>query len=164
MPVLVNHIAKRNCSAIVHAFQRVFGHATHDLFRQVSRVILRISFQNGFQNDTLRASRNGFCCRHQLHTIAFQLGLVPCAVVAVSGKAVELPDQNDVEQLFVAIFIKAAIILRSSSSGLPTADPPCGHTVPSGRTALPGCPARPRCHPTAPPPDPHRLRCASGGR
>ena len=97
MPVLVNHIAKRNCSAIVHAFQRVFGHATHDLFRQVSRVILRISFQNGFQNDTLRASRNGFCCRHQLHTIAFQLGLVPCAIVAVPGKAVKFPDDDNIK-------------------------------------------------------------------
>ena len=97
MPVLVNHIAKRNCSAIVHAFQRVFGHATHDLFRQVSRVILRISFQNGFQNDTLRASRNDFCCRHQLHTIAFQLGLVPCAIVAVPGKAVKFPDDDNIK-------------------------------------------------------------------
>ena len=66
--------------------------------------------------------------------------------------------------LISCLAIKVAIILRSSSSGLPTADPPCGCTVPSGRTALPGCPARPRCRPTAPPPDPHRLRCASGGR
>ena len=66
--------------------------------------------------------------------------------------------------LISCLAIKAAIILRSSNSGLPTADPPCGCTVPSGRTALPGCPARPRCRPTAPPPDPHRLRCASGGR
>ena len=64
----------------------------------------------------------------------------------------------------LSYIIKAALILRSSNSGLPTADSPCGYTAPSGRTALPGCPARPQCHPTAPPPDPHQLRCASGGR
>ena len=66
--------------------------------------------------------------------------------------------------LISCLAIKVAIILRSSNSGLPTADPPCGCTIPSGRTALPGCPVRPRCRPTAPPPDPHRLQCASGGR
>ena len=97
MPVLVNHIAKRNCSAIVHAFQRVFGHATHDLFRQVCRVIFGIALQHRFQNDTLRASRNDFRRRHQFHAVPLQLGLVPCAVVAVPGKTIQLPDNDDIK-------------------------------------------------------------------
>ena len=62
------------------------GHAAHDLFGQVSRVVFGIALQHRLQNNALRASRNDFRCRHQFHTIAFQLGLVSGTVVAVSGK------------------------------------------------------------------------------
>ena len=36
--------------------------------------------------------------------VLLQLGLVPGAVIAVSGKAVKFPDQHDVKQLLVAVF------------------------------------------------------------
>ena len=104
MPGLIDHVAERNRAAIINTLESVLGHTTHDLFGQVSRIILGISFQNGFQNDTLRASRNDFRSRYQLHTIAFQLGLVPCAVVAVPGKAVELPDNDDIKDSALAVF------------------------------------------------------------
>ena len=42
--------------------------------------------------------------RHEFDTVLLQLGLIPGTVVAVSGKAVQFPDQNDVKQLFVAVF------------------------------------------------------------
>ena len=32
-----------------------------------------------------------------------QLGLIPCAVVAVPGKTIQFPDQNHVKQLLVAV-------------------------------------------------------------
>ena len=75
-----------------------------DLFGQISGVILGITFQNRFQNDTFRAIRNDLGGRHKLDTILFQLGLIPGTVVAVSGKAVQFPDQHDIKQLFVAVF------------------------------------------------------------
>ena len=103
VPGLVNHVPKRNFPAIIHTFQRVFGHSPNDLFGQVRRIILGIAFQNGFQNDTLRASRNDFRSRHQLHTIAFQLGLVPGTVVTVPGKAVEFPDDNNIKDSSFAV-------------------------------------------------------------
>ena len=89
MPGLIDHVAERNRATIINALESVLGHAAHDLFRQVSRVIFGIALQHRFQNDALRASRNDdFRSRYQLHTIAFQLGLVPCAVVAVPGEAI----------------------------------------------------------------------------
>ena len=97
MPGLIDHVAERNRAAIINTLESIFGHATHDLFRQVSRVIFGVAFQHRFQNDALRANRNDFRSRYQLHTIAFQLGLVPGTVVAVSSKAVQLPDNDDIK-------------------------------------------------------------------
>ena len=103
MPGLIDHVAERNRAAIINTLESVLGHAAHDLFRQVSRVVFGVAFQHRFQNNALRASRNDFRCRYQFHAVSLQLSLVPGTVVAVSGKAVELPDQHDVKQLFIAV-------------------------------------------------------------
>jgi hypothetical protein len=102
--VCVDGVAERDSTARKFAFQGVFRHAANDLFGQISGVILGITFQNRFQNDTFRAIRNDLGGRHKLDTILFQLGLIPGTVVAVSGKAVQFPDQHDIKQLFVAVF------------------------------------------------------------
>ena len=102
--VCVDGVAERDSTARKFAFQGVFRHAANDLFGQISGVILGITFQNRFQNDTFRAIRNDLGGRHKLDTILFQLGLIPGTVVAVPGKTVQLPDQHDVKQLFVAVF------------------------------------------------------------
>ena len=47
--------------------------------------------------EKLRASRNDFRRRHQFHAVPLQLGLVPCAVVAVPGKTIQLPDNDDIK-------------------------------------------------------------------
>jgi len=101
VPGLIDHVAERNRAAIINALESVLGHAAHDLFRQVSRVVFGVAFQHRFQNNALRASRNNFRCRY--HAVPLQLGLVPGTVIAVSGKAVQLPDQHDVKQLFIAV-------------------------------------------------------------
>ena len=102
--VCVDGVAERDSTARKFAFQGVFRHAANDLFGQISGVILGITFQNRFQNDTFRAIRNDLGGRHKLDTILFQLGLIPGTVVAVSGKTIQLPDQHDVKQLLVAVF------------------------------------------------------------
>ena len=104
MPGLIDHVAERNRATIINALESVLGHAAHDLFRQVSRVVFGVAFQHRFQNNALRASRNDFRCRYQFHTIAFQLGLVSGTVVAVPGKAVELPDNDDIKDATLAVF------------------------------------------------------------
>ena len=102
--VCVDDIAKGNGTASELSFQCVFGHAAHNLFRQVSGIILGITFQHRFQNDALRPLGDDLGGRHELDTVLFQLGLIPGTVVAIPGKTVELPDQHDIEQLFVAVF------------------------------------------------------------
>ena len=104
MPGLIDHVSERNRAAIINTLESIFGHAAHDLFGQVSRVIFGVAFQHRLQNNALRASRNDFRCRYQFHAVSLQLSLVPGTVVAVSGKTVQLPDQHNVKQLLVAVF------------------------------------------------------------
>ena len=86
------------------AFEGIFRHATNDLFRKIGGVVFRIALQHRFQNDALRPLGDNFRCRHEFDTVLLQLGLVPCAIVAVSGKAIKFPDQHDVKQLLIAVF------------------------------------------------------------
>ena len=102
--VCIDSVAERDSTARELAFQGVFRHAANDLFRQVSGIILSITFQHRFQNDALRPLGDDLGSRHELDTVFLQLSLIPGTVVAVPGKTVELPDQHDVEQLFVAVF------------------------------------------------------------
>ena len=102
--VCVDDVAKGNGTASELSLQCVFGHATNDLFRQVSGVVFRIALQHRFQNDALRPLGDYLGGRHELDAILLQLGLIPGTVVAIPGKTVELPDQHDIEQLFVAVF------------------------------------------------------------
>jgi len=101
--VCVDDVAKGNGTASELSLQCVFGHATNDLFRQVSGIILGIAFQHRFQNDAFRPLGDDFRSRHELDTVLLQLGLVPSTVVAVPGKTVQLPDQHNVEQLLVTV-------------------------------------------------------------
>ena len=104
MPGLIDHVTEWNRAAIINTLESIFGHATHDLFRQVSRVIFGVAFQHRFQNDTLRASRNDFRRRHQFHAVPFQLGLVPGTVVAIPGKAVKFPDDDNIKDATFTVF------------------------------------------------------------
>ena len=90
--VCVDGVAERDSTARKFAFQGVFRHAANDLFGQISGVILGITFQNRFQNDTFRAFGDDLGSRHELDTVLLQLGLVPGTVVAIPGKTVQLPD------------------------------------------------------------------------
>ena len=104
LPLRIQRIAKGSTTTVAAAFQDVLGLSTDDLFGKVGRVVLRIALQHRFQNDALRPLGDDLRSRHELDTILLQLSLIPCAIVAVPGKTVELPDQHDVEQLLVAVF------------------------------------------------------------
>ena len=103
-PLGIQRIAKGSTATIAAAFQDVLCLSTDNLFGKVGRVVFCIALQNRFQNDAFRPLGNDFRSRHKLDTVLLQLGLVPGTVVAVSGKAVQLPDQHNVKQLFVAVF------------------------------------------------------------
>ena len=100
----IQRITKRSTPTIAATFQDILRLSTDNLFGKVSGVVFCIALQHRLQNDALRPLGDDFCGRHELDTVLLQLGLVPCAVVAVPGKTVEFPDQNDVKQLLVAVF------------------------------------------------------------
>ena len=104
LPLGIQRIAKGPTTTVTATFQNVLGLSTDNLFGKVCRIILGIAFQHRFQNDALRPLGDDLGSRHELDTVFLQLGLVPGTVVAIPGKAVKFPDQNDVEQLLVAVF------------------------------------------------------------
>ena len=64
LPFRIQRVTKGSTTTVAASFQDVLGLSTHDLFRQVSRVIFGVALQHRLQNNTLRASRNDFCCRY----------------------------------------------------------------------------------------------------
>ena len=102
-PLGIQRISKRSTTTVAAAFQDVLCLSTDNLFGKVSGVVFRIALQHRLQNDAFGPFRDDFRSRNKFDTVLLQLGLIPCAVVAISGKAVEFPDQNDIKQLLVAV-------------------------------------------------------------
>ena len=120
LPLRIQRVTKGSTATVAAAFQDVLSLSTHDLFGKVSRVVFCIAFQNRFQNDTLRPLGDDLRSRHELDTVLLQLGLIPGTVVAVPGKTVELPDQHDIKQLFVAVLdhlLKLRAVVRFCRDG-----------------------------------------------
>ena len=120
LPLGIQRVPKGSTATVAAAFQDVLGLSTHDLLGKVSGIILGITFQHRFQNDALRPLGDDLGGRHKLDTILLQLGLVPGTVVAVSGKAVQFPDQHNVEQLLVAVLdhlLKLWTVVRLGRDG-----------------------------------------------
>ena len=103
LPLGIQRIAKCATTTVTTAFQDVLCLSTDNLFGKVGRVVFCIALQNRFQNDAFRPLGNDFRSRHKLDTVLLELGLIPGTVVAIPGKAIQLPDQNNVKQLFVAV-------------------------------------------------------------
>ena len=120
LPLRIQRIAKCSTATVAAAFQDVLGLSTDNLFGKVSGIILGITFQHRLQNDAFRPLGDDLGGRHELDTIFLQLGLIPGTVVAVSGKAVQFPDQHDIKQLFVAVFyhlLKLRAVVRFCRDG-----------------------------------------------
>ena len=120
LPFRIQRVAKGSTTTVAASLQDVLGLSTHDLLGKVGGVVFRITFQNRFQNDTLRPFGDDLGSRHELDTVLLQLGLVPGAVIAVPGKAVKFPDQHDVKQLLIAVFyhlLKLRAVVRFGRDG-----------------------------------------------
>ena len=75
MLLVIDYITNRQTAAVKFAFQSIVCHAPDDLFGKVGGVVFRITFQNRFQNDTLRALGNDLCSGY-IHGAAFQCFLL----------------------------------------------------------------------------------------
>ena len=99
----IQRVAKGSTTTIAAALQDILGLSTDNLFGKVGRVVFCIALQHRLQNDALRPLGDDFRCRNELDAVLLQLGLIPCAVVTIPGKAVKFPDQHNVKQLLVAV-------------------------------------------------------------
>lgn len=101
--VTVNDVAHGGIATVELALQGILCHTTIDLFRKVSRKVFRISFQYGFHQDAFGGFGNCLIGGYNTDTIFLQNGFVLSAVIAISGKSVQLPDQHNIKQLFLTV-------------------------------------------------------------
>ena len=102
--VFVNSVSQCHGTTVVFAFHGIFHHATGYLDRQLGRKMLRKSFQQGLQQNTLRIFGNILRSRHNLYSIFPQLSFVVSCIVPVARKTVQLPYDDNLKFLLCAIF------------------------------------------------------------
>ena len=95
--------ANGNRAAVVLALQNILGHAAHNFFRKFCRVVFSHAGEHTLDHDTRRAVRDRLRGRYQLDMISFQLVLIMCRIVTISGETVKFPDQHNVKQPFLAV-------------------------------------------------------------
>ena len=100
---IIHIIAEGRTHAVALCFEGVLRHAALDLFGKFRRIEFGIAFEDSLQQDTVRALRDAFLRGNNAHTVLFENVLVVGGIVAVAGKAVELPDKNAVKRALVAV-------------------------------------------------------------
>ena len=101
--LLIYDISNRACAAVAFFVEYIFGHTAIDLFSQIGGIILCKALQDGFQQDAVCAGRNHLGCGNDADVVLFEQHLIAGAVVTVAGKTVELPDDDHIEQVLVAV-------------------------------------------------------------
>ena len=112
---IVHIIAKWRAHAVALCFECVLRHPSLYLFRKLGGIVLGIAFEDRFKQNAVRALRDTLLCGDNAHAVLFENVLVVGGIVAVSGKAVELPDNNAVKHTLVAIFnhlLKVGAVVR----------------------------------------------------
>ena len=101
--VTVNDVTHGRIAAVELAFQGILCHPPIDLFRKVGRKVFRISLQYGFHQNAFGGFGNCLICGYNTDAIFLQNSFVLSAVIAISGKSVQLPDQHNIKQLFLTV-------------------------------------------------------------
>lgn len=101
--LLANGEAQRNDSAVVLALECIFALTARYFQGEFGGIVFRHANKHTLHHDAFRSLRNGFHSGHQMDTVLFQLVFVVHGIVAVPGKAVELPDQNHIEDFLSAV-------------------------------------------------------------
>ena len=101
--LLADGEAQRHHTAVVLALESVFALTARYFHGKFGGIIFRHANKHTLHHNAFWPLRNGFHGRHQMDTVLFQLVLVVHGIVAVSGKAVEFPDQNYIEDFLRAV-------------------------------------------------------------
>ena len=101
--LFTNHITNRDIATVAFTLHGVVMLTPLDFLGKLCGIVFGISFQHGFQNDALRPIRNVFLGGDDLDTVPLQNPLVVGAVIAVTGEAVKLPHNHNIEQTLFAV-------------------------------------------------------------
>ena len=95
--LLADGEAQRHHTAVVLALEGVFALTARHFQGEFGGIVFRHANQHTLHHNAFRPLRDGFHGRHQMDTVLFQLVLVVHGIEPIPGKAVELPDQNHIE-------------------------------------------------------------------
>ena len=101
--LLANCEAQRHHTAVVLALEGVFALTARHFQGKFGGIVFRHANQHTLHHNAFRPLRDGFHGRHQMDTVLFQLVLVVHGIESVPGKAVQLPDQNHIEDFLRAV-------------------------------------------------------------
>ena len=62
------------------------------------------SFKDGFKKNALRTFADRFFGGYYFYAVLFQKAFIMSEVVTVTGKPVELPNDNTIESVFITVF------------------------------------------------------------
>ena len=112
---IIHIIAEWRAHAVAFCFERIFRHPSLYLFGKLGGIVLGIAFEDRFKQNAVRPLRDTFFGGDDAHTVLFEHVFIVGGIVAVAGKAVELPDNDAVEHTLVAIFnhlLKVGAVVR----------------------------------------------------
>ena len=118
--LLANGEAQRNDTAVVLALEGIFALTARYFQGKFGGIVFRHADKHTLHHNAFRPLRNGFHGRHQMDTVLFQLVLVVHGIESVPGKAVQLPDQNYVEDFLSAVLdhpLKVWAVIRFGRVG-----------------------------------------------
>jgi len=101
--LLANGKAQRNDTAVVLALECIFALTARYFQGEFGGIVFRHANKHTLHHDAFRSLRNGFHSGHQMDTVLFQLVFVVHGIESVPGKAVQLPDQNHIEDFLCAV-------------------------------------------------------------
>ena len=96
-------IPEGNRSAVPLALEGVLLEAALDVLREVGRIEFRHAFEEAFEDDALGAVGDVLLRRNDAHAVLSESVAVEGTIVTVAGKAVELPDEDDIKKLLAAV-------------------------------------------------------------
>ena len=102
-PMVNDFIAERDSAAVLFAFKSIFTEAALNVLRKVGGVVFRHALNHRFQDYALGSVGDILLDGDKTHAIFAQSVAVESRIIAVSGEPVQLPDEDDVEQLFCAV-------------------------------------------------------------
>ena len=118
--LLANGEAQRNDTAVVLALEGIFALTARYFQGKFSGIVFRHADKHTLHHNAFRPLRNGFHGRHQMDAVLFQLVLVVHGIEPIPGKAVQLPDQNHVEDFLSAVLdhpLKVWTVIRLGRVG-----------------------------------------------